>query len=84
MLIVTYAKNQRGWSNTDHMLDDEPLERLVGKKYRTWAELKRVANAAADNSYAIITYQDTTTGETVTRGTEPRLPGREPLYRLGE
>lgn len=56
MLIVTSARNQRGWSATDHMLDDGPLLALVGRRFSSLAALMAAARKAAA-SYATVEYE---------------------------
>jgi hypothetical protein len=73
-LTVLQARNQRGWSSSDHMLDDRPLEDLIGVTYSTLANLRR-AVVAREESFAYVVYQGPD-GLHYELYTEPSLPGR--------
>ena len=82
MLLVTSAENQRGWSPTDYLIDDERLAEIVGCRYRTLASLLSAARAREDaRGYARVEYVIEETGERWVVGTEPSFPGRSRLYR---
>lgn len=85
-ISITNAYTQRGWSSTDHLIDDSRMVELIGRDFSTVANAMRAARARADKlGYAAIEYLDNRTGERWLRGDEPPLPGREPLCRrLGE
>lgn len=55
MFTVMNAHNQRGWSGADHLIDDRPLQGMIGKNYRTLSGLTRAADALADGrAYATV------------------------------
>jgi hypothetical protein len=35
MYTIINARNQRGWSRCDHLIDDAPLAELVGSRHRS-------------------------------------------------
>ena len=57
MLTVTNARNQRGWSGEDHLLDDERILRMVGRDYKDLATLRRAADRLAE-SFPSVDYTD--------------------------
>lgn len=74
MLTILEARNQRGWDSQDHMLDDSKLEELIGRSYKTMAQLRR-AVVARESSFARVVYEGPD-GMRYEFGTEPSLPGR--------
>jgi hypothetical protein len=47
-LTVTNAWTQRGWSNQDHLIDDEPISGMIGRTYANLTPLKADAQRLAD------------------------------------
>ena len=82
MLRVIEAWTQRGWSSSDHMIDDRRMDEIVGREFRTRANLLAAARARADaRGFAAVRYLDTVSGETWVIGDEPNIPGRPRLSR---
>jgi hypothetical protein len=80
-VTVLRAWTQRGWSSTDHMIDDRRMDELVGMTFQSLRDAMRAAESRADSlGYAAIEYQRPD-GQVWQRGAEPSLPGREPLHR---
>lgn len=81
MIEILEAYTQRGWSQSDHLIDDSRIAEIIGRRYATVEHAMRAARARADRrGYAAIRYRDAA-GEIWLRGDEPPLPGREPLHR---
>lgn len=79
MLTVTNAFNQRGWSSIDHLIDDKPLQGMIGREYRTLSGLTQAANRLADrNSYPTVEYANSVDGCTYRYRGDANLgiPGR--------
>jgi hypothetical protein len=75
MLQVIRAFNQRGWSSTDHLLDDSPLEGMVGRNYKTLRGLKQAAQRLA-KTWPTVEY--TVGGRTYRyNGSPTNIPGRQ-------
>lgn len=55
-LLVTNARNQRGWSSTDHLLDDSRLHEMIGQAYASVASMRRAALARAE-SFPLVEYE---------------------------
>lgn len=56
MLTVINARNQRGWSATDHLIDDTPLFALIGKTFKNLKELSNEAHRLSE-TFPIIQYE---------------------------
>lgn len=81
MITITDAYTQRGWSPTDHLIDDEPIRRMIGRTYHDRASAMRAARKLADpRGYAALVYT-TDDGETWESGDEPDIVGRTRLHR---
>jgi hypothetical protein len=56
-LTVTNAWTQHGWSNTDHMIDDEQITGMIGRTYAGLVSLKAAAQRRADRrGYPTVEY----------------------------
>ena len=48
MITITNAWNQRGWSGTDHLIDDSRMADIIGRSYSTVGHARRAVEARAD------------------------------------
>jgi hypothetical protein len=76
MVTITKAWTQRGWSSTDHMIDDSRLAEVVGVSYRSVEHARRAAAARADKR-GFVSFQYTLDGRLYEYDDSPSgIPGR--------
>lgn len=82
-IIIESAWTQRGWDGCDHLIDDGPISRVVGRTFRTPNEALLAAARLADSrGFAAIEWRDNRTGRRERWGAEPDLPGRPRMRKL--
>lgn len=77
------ARNQRGWSHRDHLIDDAPLAELVGSRYRTVEAARKALEKREDRFTSAITFEvEDARGRRYRIDTSARLgiPGRSVSY----
>lgn len=80
-ITITDAYTQRGWSPTGHLINDEPIRRMIGRTYHDRGAAMRAARKLADDrGYAALIYT-TDDGEVWESGDEPDIVGRTRLHR---
>lgn len=58
MITITRAWTQRGWSPTDHLIDDTRMGEVVGRSYASVEHARRAVEARADSrGYASFEYR---------------------------
>lgn len=58
-ITITEAHTQRGWSPTDHLIDDTRLDEVIGRSYATVEHARRAVEARADDrGYATFEFED--------------------------
>jgi hypothetical protein len=82
-VIIINAWTQRGWSSTDHMIDDTRLAEVVGREFRTLEHARRAVEARTDRrGYGTFTYE--LAGRTYQYDDSPAgIPGRN-VQRIRE
>lgn len=53
MFQITKAWVQRGWSALDHLIDDEPAHRLIGRTYSSMTSLMAAVTRAEARAWPI-------------------------------
>ena len=46
MIVVTGAWQRQGYTGWDHLLDDSPLESIIGRNFSSLAEARKAATRA--------------------------------------
>lgn len=57
MITITNARTQRGWSPTDHLIDDSRLAEVIGVSYASVEHARRaVASRCDSRGYGMFEY----------------------------
>lgn len=82
-VVLVSCYTQRGWSSCDHTIDDSGAAEVEGREYPSAAKALAAAVCACEGPYLFVELLWTSgprAGEVWTIGTEPRMPGRDPVY----
>lgn len=82
-VTIIDAWMQDGWTNCDHLLDQDSVKRCIGKTYQSAkAALKAAEEAGDQRSEVAIHYRDDADGGSEwIEGSEPDLPGRKHMLK---
>lgn len=81
-VVLVSCCTQRGWDRYDYRIDDSGAAEVEGREYPTAAKALAAAACACEGPYLFVELLWTSgprAGEVWTVGTEPRLPGRDPV-----